>query len=69
MWRPVTCADCGRRRPPPAARLNALLAAAPDESRQARRAVAEIERQQGITYAPLQRQAVELAAKVGVRSC
>ena len=49
-----------------AARLNALLAAAPDESRQARRAVEEIQRQQGITYAPRQREAVELAGRVGV---
>ena len=49
-----------------AARLNALLAAAPDESRHgARRAVEEIQRQQGITYAPRQRQAVELAGRVG----
>ncbi|WP_295580649.1 ATP-dependent RecD-like DNA helicase [uncultured Oscillibacter sp.] len=48
------------------ARLNQLLAAEADESRQAERTVAEIEREQGITYAPQQRQAVELAARRGV---
>ena len=48
------------------ARLNLLLSAEVDESRQAQRAVAEIEREYGITYAPQQRQAVELAARQGV---
>ena len=48
------------------ARLNNLLAVDADESRQAERTVAEIEREQGITYAPRQRQAVELAARQGV---
>jgi exodeoxyribonuclease V alpha subunit len=48
------------------ARLDQLLAIDADESRQADRTVAEIEQEQGITYAPQQRQAVELAAKTGV---
>lgn len=48
------------------ARLNALLAAEADESRQAERTVAEIEAEQGITYAAQQRQAVALAAREGV---
>ena len=48
------------------ARLNHLLAAEVDESRQAQRTVTEIEREYGITYAPQQRQAVELAARQGV---
>ncbi|MCI7733348.1 MAG: ATP-dependent RecD-like DNA helicase [Dysosmobacter sp.] len=48
------------------ARLNNLLAVEADESRQAEKTVAEIEREQGITYAPQQRQAVELAAREGV---
>ena len=47
------------------ARLLALLGMDADESRFADRTVAEIEKEQGITYM-LQRQAVELAAKVGV---
>ena len=47
-------------------RLTALLAAEADESRLADRAVDEIEKRQGITYAPQQRQAVELAARRGV---
>ena len=48
------------------ARLLALLDMDADQSRYAERTVAEIEREQGITYAPLQRQAVELAARTGV---
>ena len=48
------------------ARLLALLDMEADWSRFADRAVVEIEKEQGITYAPLQRQAVELAAKNGV---
>ncbi len=48
------------------ARLLALLEVDADQSRFADKAVTEIEREQGITYAPLQRQAVELAAKTGV---
>ncbi|MCI7734638.1 MAG: ATP-dependent RecD-like DNA helicase, partial [Dysosmobacter sp.] len=47
-------------------RLNSLLAVDADESRQAERTVAEIEREQGITYAAQQRQAVALAAQEGV---
>jgi len=48
------------------ARLNGLLSAQNDESRQAARTVREIETAAGITYAPAQRQAVELAARNGV---
>ena len=48
------------------ARLNLLLAAEADESRSAERTVREIEQEQGVTYAPQQRQAVELAAREGV---
>ena len=48
------------------ARLNGLLAVEADESRQAARTIDEIERQQGITYAPQQRKAVQLAARHGV---
>ena len=47
-------------------RLNHLLSAQVDESRQAERTIAEIEREQKITYAPQQRQAVQLAAQKGV---
>ena len=47
-------------------RLAGLLAADTDQSRQADRAVDEIEARQGITYAPQQRQAVEKAARCGV---
>ena len=47
-------------------RLLGLLASPADTSGQAERTVEEIQRQQGITYAPLQRQAVELAARQGV---
>ena len=47
-------------------RLAGLLAADTDQSRQADRAVDEIQARQGITYAPQQRQAVELAARTGV---
>ena len=48
------------------ARLLALLDMDADQSRYAERTVAEIEREQSITYAPMQRQAVALAAKAGV---
>ena len=48
------------------ARLLGLLSSPADTSAQAARAVEEIQRSQGITYAPLQRQAVELAARQGV---
>ena len=48
------------------ARLNSLLAADADESRQAERTLAEIEAEQGIIYAPQQREAVRLAARSGV---
>ena len=48
------------------AKLDLLLAAEPDQSRQAERTVEEIQREQGITYAPQQRQAVETAARQGV---
>ena len=44
-------------------RLLALLGANADRSRWADHAVAEIEREQGITYAPQQRQAVELGGE------
>ena len=47
-------------------RLNILLAAEADESRAAEQTVREIEGEQGVTYAPQQRQAVELAARRGV---
>ena len=47
-------------------RLNGLLAVDADRSPQAGKTVSEIEAEQGITYAPQQRQAVELAAKTGV---
>ena len=48
------------------ARLNNLLSAEADESRQAEKTVEEIQREQGITYAPQQRQAVQAAAREGV---
>ena len=47
-------------------RLNGLLAVDADRSPQADKTVSEIEAEQGITYAPQQRQAVELAARTGV---
>ena len=47
-------------------RMNSLLAVDADESRQADRTLAEIEAEQGITYAPQQREAVRLAATNGV---
>ena len=47
-------------------RLNGLLAVDADRSPQADKTVSEIEAEQGITYAPQQRQAVELAARRGV---
>ena len=47
-------------------RLLGLLASPADTSGQAERTVEEIQREQGITYAPLQRQAVEMAARQGV---
>ena len=47
-------------------RLNNLLAVDVDRSGQAQRTIDEIEREQGISYAPQQRQAVELAARSGV---
>ena len=47
-------------------RLNGLLAVDADRSPQAGKTVSEIEAEQGITYAPQQRQAVELAARTGV---
>ena len=47
-------------------RLNNLLAVDADRSGQAKRTIDEIEREQGISYAPQQRQAVELAARTGV---
>ena len=48
------------------AKLHLLLEAETDQSRQAARTVEEIQREQGITYAPQQRQAVEAAARRGV---
>ena len=47
-------------------RLNGLLAVDADRSGQAARTIEEIQREQGITYAPQQRQAVQLAARTGV---
>ena len=47
-------------------RMNSLLAVDADEGRQADRTLAEIEAEQGITYAPQQREAVRLAATNGV---
>ena len=47
-------------------RLNGLLAVDADRSGQAAKTIDEIQREQGITYAPQQRQAVELAARTGV---
>ena len=47
-------------------RLNGLLAVDADRSGQAARTIEEIPREQGLTYAPQQRQAVELAARTGV---
>ena len=44
-------------------RVNAMLADKPDKLRGAERIIDEIERAQGIEYAPLQRRAVELAAQ------
>ena len=44
-------------------RLRAMLADKPDRLRGAKKAIDEIEREQGIAYAPLQRRAVELAAE------
>ena len=49
-----------------AARLRLLLAAAPDRGRSVQEILAEVQRQQGITYAPLQAEAVRLAAREGV---
>lgn len=48
------------------AKLEALLNACADHSEMADRAVEEIQQEQGITYAPQQREAVEKAAKSGV---
>ena len=47
-------------------RLNALLEVPADVSSQSGRVIDQIETEQGITYAPQQRQAVELAARNGV---
>lgn len=47
-----------------AMRLRAMLSDKPDKLKGAKRAIDEIEREQGIEYAPLQRRAVELAAEV-----
>ena len=44
-------------------RISAMLADKPDALRGVERVIAEIEHEQGVQYAPLQRQAVELAAK------
>ncbi|MBR3560130.1 MAG: ATP-dependent RecD-like DNA helicase [Oscillospiraceae bacterium] len=46
-----------------ALRLRSMLADKPDVLRGAKKAIDEIEREQGIEYAPLQRRAVELAAE------
>lgn len=47
-------------------RLCGLLAVEADTSAQAGKTIEEIQREQGISYAPQQRQAVELAARTGV---
>ena len=47
-------------------RLEALLSAAPDKSKQAERVLNEVEQALGVTYAEHQREAVRLAAQVGV---
>ncbi|MBQ9521470.1 MAG: ATP-dependent RecD-like DNA helicase [Oscillospiraceae bacterium] len=47
-------------------RLEALLSAAPDKSKQAERVLSEVEQALGVTYAEHQREAVRLAARVGV---
>ena len=47
-------------------RLNGLLAAPPERSASAARTVDELERAQGLTYAPQQKRAVELAARENV---
>ena len=47
-------------------KLTNLLSATADVSSRAGKTVDEIEAAQGITYAPLQRKAVELAAEHGV---
>ncbi|MBQ9492281.1 MAG: ATP-dependent RecD-like DNA helicase [Oscillibacter sp.] len=47
-------------------RLEALLSAAPDKSEQAEEVLQEIETSLGVTYAEHQREAVRLAARVGV---
>lgn len=44
-------------------RIEAMLADKPDALRGVERVIKEIEREQGVQYAPLQHQAVELAAK------
>ena len=44
-------------------RIEAMLADKPDALRGVERVIKEIEREQGVQYAPLQRQAVEFAAK------
>ncbi len=49
-----------------ALRLRAMLRDKPDRLRGAARAIDEIQREQGIEYAPLQRRAVELAAEEGL---
>ena len=46
-----------------ALRIRAMLSDKPDVLKGAKRAIDEIEREQGIEYAPLQRKAVELAAE------
>ena len=48
------------------ARLNGLLAVEADRGFHVERTISEIEREQGITYASHQREAVELAAREGV---
>ena len=57
LWEAECCA---------AARLENLLAAPADRSTQASRTVDQLEREQGLTYAAAQRQAVETAAERGV---
>ncbi len=49
-----------------AERMRLLLSAAADEGKNVSRILAQVEAEQGIAYAPAQREAVELAAKEGV---
>ena len=56
-------ARCGEAERYVAKRIRAMLSDKPDRLRGAKKAIDEIQAEQGIVYAPLQRQAVELAAE------